>query len=88
MITALTAAGYALPEELRAPAQLALARRFEADLVALATDEGRLALASAESVVAEATEAGVGLDVASVRVAAAAGRRARGGPGRRPAPAA
>ncbi len=72
VITALTAAGYALPEELRAPAQLALARRFEADLVALATDEGRLALASAESVVAEAVEAGVGLDVASVRAAAAA----------------
>ena len=75
VFTALTAAGYPLPDELRAPAQLALARRLEADLVDLASGADGLALASAQSVVAEAAEAGVGLDVPVVRVAAR--RRAR-----------
>ena len=69
VITALTAAGYALPDELRVPAQLALARRLEADLVALAAGDA-LALPSAKAVVAEAAEAGVLLDVPAVRAAA------------------
>jgi hypothetical protein len=75
VFTALTAAGYPLPEELRAPAQLALARRVEAALAAVAvrTDRtDRAALATAQAVVAEAAETGVGLDVAAVRAAATA----------------
>jgi hypothetical protein len=70
VFSTLTAAGQPLPEELRAPAQLALARRLEADLVDIAAIGDRLALASAESVVAEATDAGVRLDVPLVRAAA------------------
>jgi hypothetical protein len=70
MFSTLTAAGQPLPEELRAPAQLALARRLEADLVDIAAIGDRLALASAESVVAEAADAGVRLDVPLVRAAA------------------
>jgi hypothetical protein len=72
VLTALTAAGYALPDELRAPAQLALARRVAADLDAVARGANRAALASAEAVVAEAAEAGVGLDIPAVRTAATA----------------
>jgi hypothetical protein len=72
VFTALTAAGYPLPDELRAPAQLALARRLEADLVDLASGADGLALASAQSVVSEAVEAGVGLDVPVIRVVARA----------------
>ena len=45
VFTALTAAGYPLPEELRAPAQLALARRVEAGLAAVAERTDRAALA-------------------------------------------
>jgi hypothetical protein len=88
VINALTAAGYALPEELRAPAQLALARRLEADLVALVAADDLLALASALAVVSEAEETGVGLDVPSVRAAATAavaGLTARAVGSRRPA---
>jgi hypothetical protein len=70
VFSTLTAAGQPLPEELRAPAQLALARRLEADLVDIAAIGDRLALASAESVVAEAADAGVRLDVPLVRAAA------------------
>ena len=72
VFTALTAAGYPLPEELRAPAQLALARRVEAGLAAVAERTDRAALAAAQAVVAEAAETGVGLDVPAVRVAATA----------------
>jgi hypothetical protein len=72
VFTALTAAGYALPEELRTPALLALARRLEASLAAVAEGPERAALAAAEAVVAEAAEIGVGLDVPAVRAAAAA----------------
>ncbi len=72
VLSALTAAGYALPDELRAPAQLALARRVEAALVAVADGADRSALAAAEAVVTEAAETGVGLDVPAVRAAAAA----------------
>jgi hypothetical protein len=72
IINALTAAGFALPEELRAPAQLALARRLEADLVALGAAEDLLALSSALTVVSEAEETGVGLDLPPVRTAATA----------------
>ena len=72
VFTALTAAGYSLPDELRATAQLALARRLEADLAAVAAGVDRAALASARAVVAEAAESGVGLDVPAVRTAATA----------------
>jgi hypothetical protein len=67
LFSTLTAAGQPLPEELRAPAQLALARRLEADLVDIAAIGDRLALASAQSVVADAADAGVRLDVPVVR---------------------
>jgi hypothetical protein len=72
VFTALTAAGYALPDELRTTAQLALARRLESDLAAVAAGPDRTALASARAVVAEAAESGVGLDVPAVRTAATA----------------
>jgi hypothetical protein len=67
--TALRAAGYQLPPELRAPAQLALAQRLEADLESLALGY-RLALRSAEAVVDEAGDMGVTLAEPSVRAAA------------------
>jgi hypothetical protein len=70
LFSTLTAAGHPLPEELRVPAQLALARRLEADLVDVSAEGDRLALASAQAVVAEAVEAGVRLDVPVVRAAA------------------
>jgi hypothetical protein len=71
VFSSLASAGQPLPDELRAPAQLALARRLEADLIDVATGGDRLALASAKSVVAEALDAGVRLDVPLVRTAAA-----------------
>ena len=70
IFSTLTAAGQPLPDELRAPAQLALARRLEADLVDIAAIGDRLALASAQSVVADAADAGVHLDVPVVRATA------------------
>jgi hypothetical protein len=67
--TALRAAGYQLPPELRVPAQLALMQRLEADLVALALGY-RLAVRSVESVVDEAGDMGVTLAEPSVQAAA------------------
>ncbi|HKA02908.1 MAG TPA: DUF3536 domain-containing protein [Acidimicrobiales bacterium] len=71
VFSTLTAAGHPLPDELRVPAQLALARRLEADLVDVGADGDRLALASAQSVVADAMDAGVTLDMPHVRAVAA-----------------
>ncbi|MGE0881742.1 MAG: DUF3536 domain-containing protein [Acidimicrobiia bacterium] len=53
---ALATVGFPLPAELRAPAELALARRVEADLAALEGGNGssRLALRSAEQTLSEA----------------------------------
>ena len=70
LFTALTAAGHPLPDELRVTAQLALARRLEADFVALAGRYDRKTISSALSIVAEAMEAGVDVDIEPVRVAA------------------
>jgi hypothetical protein len=72
VFTALTAAGHLLPDELRVTAQLALARRLEADFVSLGSRVDRLTLSAARSVVEEAAEAGVDLDLPAVRAAAVA----------------
>jgi hypothetical protein len=72
VFTALAAAGHALPSELQLPAQLALARRLEAELVALADGFDRATLAAAAGVVDEAAEVSVSLDTPAVRAAAEA----------------
>lgn len=63
---ALAAAGHPLPPELRVPAQLALARRVEADLVSLGQGFDRVTLRAAEATFEEAAELGVTLDTPSV----------------------
>jgi hypothetical protein len=60
-IDALVTAGYPLPPELRAPAELALAQRFEASITAVAALEtpDRHVFARAAAVVEEARRAGI-----------------------------
>jgi hypothetical protein len=70
MFTALAAAGHPLPPELRVPAQLALARRLEADLVSLGLHFDRVTLRAAESILEEAEETGILLDTPRVVAAA------------------
>jgi hypothetical protein len=53
-IAALVSAGYPLPAELRAPAELALARRLEAEVAASLSDDHRDGFHEARAIVAEA----------------------------------
>jgi Domain of unknown function (DUF3536) len=67
---ALAAAGHPLPPELRVPAQAALSRRLEADLVALGHGFDRVTVRSAEATFDEAIELGITLDTPRVVAAA------------------
>ncbi len=62
-LTALAAAGYPLPPELRAPAEMALARRLEASVAAAAGSLDPDDYADALAIVREARTNGVTLDV-------------------------
>jgi hypothetical protein len=68
-LTALAAAGYQLPPELRAPAEMALARRLEASVAAAAGSVEPDDYADALAVVREARANGVTLQVPSVQEA-------------------
>ncbi|MEA3075207.1 MAG: hypothetical protein QOF60_115 [Actinomycetota bacterium] len=69
VLTALAAAGYQLPPELRAPAELALARRLGAEVAAQAGSLDPDDYAGAIAIAREAAASGVSLDVPNVRAA-------------------
>ena len=69
-LEALSAAGYPLPPVLRAPAELSLARRLEAEVAAQAGSVDPAAYAGALAVAREARSAGVRIDTPSARAVA------------------
>jgi hypothetical protein len=69
MLTALAAAGYQLPAELRAPGELALARRLESEVAAQGGSLDPDDYAGAVAAAREAAASGVSLDVPQVRAA-------------------
>ncbi len=69
---ALALAGYPLPAELRAPAELVLVRRLEAELLELARGWSRPAMRAAQQTVAEARTLKLGLATPAVNRAAGA----------------
>ena len=66
-LTALARAGYPLPRELRAPAEIALARRFEAEIARAVDNPNAETFRAAHDVVREARQ--LGLQLASPRAA-------------------
>jgi len=66
-LTALAAAGYQLPAELRAPAELALTRRLEAEVAAQAGSLDPADYVTAISIARDARANGVSLDTARAR---------------------
>ncbi|HEV3227715.1 MAG TPA: DUF3536 domain-containing protein, partial [Acidimicrobiales bacterium] len=67
-LNALVTAGYPLPPELRAPAEFALARRFETEVARAVGDESAESFTAAQEIVREARR--MGLQLASPRAAA------------------
>jgi hypothetical protein len=61
-LAALSSAGYPLPPELRLPAELALARRFEAAVAAASGSEDPDAYRAAAAIAREAKDQGFGID--------------------------
>jgi hypothetical protein len=68
----LLTAGYPLPPELRAPAEFALARRFEAEIARAVDDPSTDSFRAAQEIVREARQGG--FQLASPRAAALMGR--------------
>jgi hypothetical protein len=66
-LTALAAAGYDLPPELRAPAELSLARRFEAEVAAQAGSTDPAAYAGAVAIARQARSEGYRIDTPEAR---------------------
>jgi alpha-amylase/alpha-mannosidase (GH57 family) len=66
-LAALAAAGYELPPELRAPAELSLARRFEAEVAAQAGSTDPAAYAGAVAIARQARSEGYRIDTPEAR---------------------
>ena len=72
LLDALTTAGYPLPPELRAPAEFALARRFEAEIAKAVDNDEAASFDAAQAIAREARHRG--FQLATPRAAAIMGR--------------